>query len=78
MRSRSAAGTKPWHDRLYADGVDNYDRVVECSGRPNRWLIGLNLEMEAVSATKPSGCPGSGPASDKHPWLSDAELKALQ
>jgi hypothetical protein len=96
MQSRSAAGTKPWHERLYADGVGaNYDRVVECSGRPNRWLIGLYIkdkrtfflvhdlgnyryEMEAVSATKPSGCPGSGPASDKHPWLSDAELKALQ
>jgi hypothetical protein len=39
--------------------------------------------MESVSETKPKGCPGpglsgdSGPASDKHPWLTEVELKTL-
>jgi len=34
--------------------------------------------MEAVSTYTPIGCAGEGSASDKHPWLSTAELKALR
>jgi hypothetical protein len=49
-----------------------------------RELGDYGYRMEAVSGTKPSGCPGTGlssdagPASDKHPWLSEEELKALR
>ena len=49
-----------------------------------RDLGDYRYRMEAVSGTKPTGCPGDGlssdvgPASDKHPWLSEEELKALR
>jgi hypothetical protein len=48
-----------------------------------RDLGNFRYEMEAVSEEEPPGCPGdgivsdAGYASDKHPWLSEAELKAL-
>ena len=49
-----------------------------------RDLGDYHYRMEAVSGTRPSGCPGdglssdAGPSSDKHPWLSEEELKALR
>ena len=48
-----------------------------------RDLGNFRYEMEAVSEAEPLGCPGeglvgnAGYASDKHPWLSEAELNAL-
>ena len=47
-------------------------------------LGNYRYEMESVSASRPSGCPGAGLhndwgyASDKHPWLSATELKAVR
>jgi len=41
-------------------------------------LGSYHYRMESVSDSAPEGCPGEGNASDKHPWLSDAELKALR
>jgi hypothetical protein len=44
---------------------------------------GYHYTMDAVSADRPEACPGTGIvsgaglASDKHPWLSTAELKAI-
>ena len=43
-----------------------------------RDLGNYSYQMEAVSASAPPECPGTGYASDKHPWLSAAELKALR
>jgi hypothetical protein len=46
-------------------------------------LGNYRYQMESVGETKPKGCPGpglssdGGPAGDKHPWLSEAELKSL-
>jgi hypothetical protein len=42
-----------------------------------RDLGNYRFEMEAVSDSEFEGCPGEGAPSDKHPWLSVAELKAL-
>jgi hypothetical protein len=41
-------------------------------------LGNYHYEMEAVSGSRPTGCEGAGDASDKHPWLSVDELKALR
>ena len=41
-------------------------------------LGNYTYNMEAVSTSPPTGCAGEGFASDKHPWLSTAELKALR
>jgi hypothetical protein len=49
-----------------------------------RDLGNYRYNMEAVSASRPTGCPGAGlksgagNASDQHPWLSREQLKALQ
>jgi hypothetical protein len=49
-----------------------------------RDLGNYRYRMESVSDDEPQGCPGEGivngwgHASDKHPWLSAAELKALR
>ncbi len=49
-----------------------------------RDLGSYSFHMDAVTALQPSECPGTGIvsgagfASDKHPWLSTAELKALR
>jgi hypothetical protein len=49
-----------------------------------RDLGNYRYQMEAVGDSRPAGCPGkglasdSGNVSDRHPWLSPAELKALQ
>jgi len=43
-----------------------------------RDLGNYRYQMEAVSDEEPAGCPGEMPASEKHPWLSPAELKALR
>jgi hypothetical protein len=36
-----------------------------------------SYKMEAVSGSEFEGCPGEGSPSDKHPWLSVDQLKAL-
>lgn len=41
-------------------------------------LGNYRYEMEVVSGSRPTGCEGAGDASDKHPWLSVDELKALR
>lgn len=50
--------------------------------RPTYFLVhelgNYHYEMEAVSDSRPAGCRGQGDASDKHPWLSVDELKALR
>jgi hypothetical protein len=49
-----------------------------------RDLGSYHYRMEAVSATRPSGCQGkelfsdAGHASDEHPWLSVEKLKAIR
>ena len=43
-----------------------------------RELGNYRYQMESVSDERPAGCPGQTSASDKHPWLSPAELKALR
>jgi hypothetical protein len=43
-----------------------------------RELGNYRYEMEDVSESRPQACPGSRFASDKHPWLSADELKALR
>jgi len=40
-------------------------------------LGNYRFEMEAVSDSEFEGCPGEGFPSDKHPWLSVEQLKAL-
>jgi hypothetical protein len=35
-------------------------------------------QMEAIGTARPSGCPGDGDPSDKHPYLTEDELKALR
>jgi hypothetical protein len=42
-----------------------------------RDLGNYRFEMEAVSNSELEGCPGEGSPSDKHPWLSVEQLKAL-
>jgi hypothetical protein len=42
-----------------------------------RDLGNYHYSMESVSTESPEGCPGDGPPSDKHPWLSEHELKQL-
>jgi hypothetical protein len=42
-----------------------------------RDLGNYRFEMEAVSDSEFEGCPGDGEPSDKHPWLSVEQLKAL-
>jgi hypothetical protein len=42
-----------------------------------RDLGGYRYEMEAVSDSPFAGCPGEGSPSEKHPWLSVEQLKAL-
>jgi len=42
-----------------------------------RDLGNYRFEMEAGSDTEFEGCPGEGSPSDKHPWLSVEQLKAL-
>jgi hypothetical protein len=42
-----------------------------------RELGNYRFEMEAVSDSEFEGCPGEGSPSDKHPWLSVEQLKAL-
>jgi hypothetical protein len=42
-----------------------------------RDLGNYRFEMEAVSESEFEGCPGEGSPSDKHPWLSVEQLKAL-
>jgi hypothetical protein len=42
-----------------------------------RDLGNYRFEMEAVSDSEFEGCPGEGAPSDKHPWLSVEQLKAL-
>lgn len=42
-----------------------------------RDLGNYRFEMEAVSGEEFEGCPGEGSPSDKHPWLSVEQLKAL-
>jgi hypothetical protein len=42
-----------------------------------RDLGNYRFEMEAVSDSEFEGCPGEGSPSDKHPWLSVEQLKAL-
>jgi len=42
-----------------------------------RDLGNFRFEMEAVSDSEFEGCPGEGSPSDKHPWLSVEQLKAL-
>jgi hypothetical protein len=42
-----------------------------------RDLGNYHFEMEAVSDSEFGGCPGHGEPSDKHPWLSVEQLKAL-
>jgi hypothetical protein len=42
-----------------------------------RELGNFRYEMEAVSDEEFEGCPGEGSPSDKHPWLSVEQLKAL-
>jgi len=41
-------------------------------------LGNYRYKMDAVSEDVPVGCLGAGDPSDKHPWLSTTELKALQ
>lgn len=43
-----------------------------------RELGNYHYQMEAVSDSRPEGCPGTGSASEKHPWLSASDLKALK
>jgi hypothetical protein len=43
-----------------------------------RELGNYRYQMESVSDERPAGCPGQSFASDKHPWLSPAELKVLR
>jgi hypothetical protein len=44
MQSRSAAGTRRWHGRLYAESVSaEYQRVMPCTAKPGHWLIGLDI-----------------------------------
>jgi hypothetical protein len=42
-----------------------------------RDLGGYRYRMDAVSDQRPNGCPGEASPSQKHPWLSPAELKDL-
>jgi hypothetical protein len=104
MRSMSSPDTQKWHGKLHADFVlGEYNDVVPCAAKPDRWSIGLEIrhigekelteplqvyflvrdlgnyrfEMESVSDSKFEGCPGEGSPSDKHPWLSVEQLKAL-
>ena len=42
-----------------------------------RDLGNYRYAMEAVSGEEFEGCPGEGSPSDKHPWLSVEQLKAL-
>ena len=42
-----------------------------------RDLGNYRFEMEAVSDSEFEECPGEGSPSDKHPWLSVEQLKAL-
>jgi len=41
-------------------------------------LGGYRYRMESVSDERPKGCPGQAWPGDKHPWLTEAQLKALQ
>jgi len=41
-------------------------------------LGNYRYQMEAVSDAMPTGCQGAGDPSDKHPWLTADELKALR
>jgi hypothetical protein len=43
-----------------------------------RDLGSYRYQMESVSEERPAGCPGDASASDKHPWLSPEELRALR
>lgn len=43
-----------------------------------RELGNYRYRMESVSDERPAGRPGEQFASDKHPWLTPAELKALR
>jgi hypothetical protein len=43
-----------------------------------RELGDYHYRMEAVSESELPGCPGEGSASEKHPWLSASDLKALR
>jgi len=42
-----------------------------------RDLGNFHYEMESVSDSEFEGCPGEGSPSDKHPWLSAEQLRAL-
>jgi hypothetical protein len=42
-----------------------------------RDLGNYRFEMEAVSDSEFEGCPGEGYPSDKHPWLTADQLRAL-
>lgn len=37
-----------------------------------------HYRMESVSESRPQGCPGTGPPSDKHPVLSPTQLRSLK
>jgi hypothetical protein len=38
----------------------------------------LAVKSAYLESSLQAGCPGDASASDKHPWLSPAELKALR
>jgi hypothetical protein len=68
----------------YADRFHGYT-CMNYSGRVNATIRGnYRYTMESVSASRPSGCPDTSLhtvwdyAGEKHPWLSETELKALQ
>jgi hypothetical protein len=57
-------------EKEFAEPLETYFLVRELGNY--RYL------MEAVSDSRPAGCPGDQFASGKHPWLAPAELKALR
>jgi hypothetical protein len=104
MQKMSAAETQKWHDKLQAPYIfGDFIGVVLCTGRPDHWSIGLEINnrdgkelkepimayllvrdlgnyhffLDAVSDSAFEGCSGKDLPSDKHPWLSIEQLKAL-
>ena len=57
-------------EKELAEALETYFLVRE--------LGNYRYRMEAVSDEQPEGCPGEQFASEKHPWLSPEELKALR